>query len=236
MKSALGYLGWTVICVVAALILFESVHLFSLKHDVSVYKKYWQQRTNENQNAAITYIALGDSGAQSIGASQPSNGYVGQIADALTLKNQQQIRVINLSVSGAKVDDVIDRQLPQLQKLNIKDNTIITLEIGANDMKHFNEAVFTQQIKELFAQLPKQTIVAEVPYFGSGVFKNREPHAARATNILREAAEEQHLRVAPLYSVSKANNNLTYFAADGFHPNDKGYTNWYQAFKAVLDL
>jgi lysophospholipase L1-like esterase len=54
--------------------------------------------------------------SQGIGARDVSGGWVGQLHARLAAEGHR-IRLINLSVTGARVRDVVDRQLPQLPAL-----------------------------------------------------------------------------------------------------------------------
>src|SRR4051812_35356027 len=95
------------------LIALEAIKLFQLKTSVSSYATYWKQRASTA--GELTYVVLGDSAAQGVGASDPDKGYVGLIAKRLAAKTGKSVRVVNLSVYGAGVDDVIRKQLPLLQ-------------------------------------------------------------------------------------------------------------------------
>ena len=178
---------------------------------------------------------MGDSAAQGLGASKPDKGYVGLIAARMAEISNEEIRVINLSVSGAKIQDVTSKQLPQLKEFPVE-NTLITLEIGANEMRAFDEQNFRADMDNLLSQMPKQTVVAEVPYFGGGRFRKYEPHVPVANAIIHELAAKYDFRVAPLYEVTKSRDNLLVYASDLFHPSNKGYRNWYEAFRQALSL
>jgi len=221
----------------AAVILFQSLRLLMLKQSVSNYKVYWdKQALKPAESSAITYVALGDSAAQGIGASSPRKGYVGLLAESLSKKYDRPVRVINLSVSGAKVNDVIRDQLPKLEALNLPDDTIITLEIGANDMGNFNAADFKNQFETVLARLPSQTVVSDIPYFGGGRAKSKEPNAVTASAVIAQAVQKANLRLAPLYATTKTGDSFWTSGADFFHASDTGYKNWHKAFAGALGL
>lgn len=221
---------------IAVIVLFELLSLLVLLKSVEKYKQYWTNNYSTVTTAdKVVYIALGDSAAQGVGASSPRKGYVGLLADYLKSKNNKNVDVINLSVSGAKVTDVIDKQLPELAMIKINPETIITLDIGANDLKNFDEASFTKQIDKLYSRLPKQTIVADIPYFGGGIFRSREPNAVKASEIIKLKSQKYNLRLAELHEITKERDSLRNYAADYFHPNNRGYINWFTAYKQVLN-
>ncbi len=221
----------------AAAILFQSVRLLILKQSVTSYKIYWDKQASKPAGPnAITYVALGDSAAQGIGASSPQKGYVGLLAESLSKKHGKPVRVINLSVSGAKVEDVISDQLPKLEALNLPSDSIVTVEIGANDMGSFNTADFTKQFESVLSRLPAQTVVSDLPYFGGGRAKSKEPNAVAASAIVAKLVQKYNLRLAPLHATTKAGDGFFVTGADFFHPSDTGYKNWYNAFAQTLGL
>ena len=60
------------------------------------------------------WVVLGDSTAQGLGAPGPRGGYVGQTLHQLRRTTGRHWRVLNLSVSGALIRDVLADQIPQL--------------------------------------------------------------------------------------------------------------------------
>jgi lysophospholipase L1-like esterase len=226
--------------IIIALLLIGAAELFrlySLQQSVNDYRVYWQTRSkSEGSDNAITYVALGDSAAQGIGASKPENGYVGLLEHNLGELYKRPVRVINLSVSGAKVQDAIDTQLPQIEKLKLHDSAVVTLDIGSNDMATYDHDRFASQIDYLFGHLPAQTIVADIPYFGGGIARSREPSVLDANKTLERAAKKYGLKVAPLHRITQQKDSLSGYAADFFHPSNKGYKNWLGAFWLALTL
>lgn len=228
---------WILLVFFAGLLLLEIVSVFKLRDSVNDYKNHWERQISMNTDSdSLQYIALGDSAAQGVGASKPDKGYVGLIAGYLEQRSGKKVRVINLSVSGAKISDVIEEQLPTLKTLKNDDSTYITLDIGANDMKDFNAQEFRKNLSTLFAQLPSKTVVADIPYFGGGIFRSREKNAVVASEIVRELANKYGLTMAELHETTKTNDSLKNYAADLFHPNNRGYRNWFNAYVEALNI
>ncbi len=223
-----------ILVVVGLLVLVEVLALVRLKMRVDSFTTYWK---NQNQAAQgdLLFVALGDSAAQGLGASEPEKGYVGLLAKALA-KNNASVKTVNLSVSGAKIADVTRVQIPQLNQLGVNAQTIITMDIGGNEMRAFNEESFRNDMDELMQQLPKQTIVAEVPYFGGGRYRKYEPNVPIANTIIHELASTYGFKTAPLYEITKSRDSLKTYAPDLFHPSNTGYKNWADAFKQALEL
>ena len=214
--------------IVLTLVLAEVISVLQLGSSLKNNPHYWLLRSL--QAGELTYVALGDSAAQGIGASRPQNGYVGIIADRLAAKTGKTIRVVNLSVSGAKIQDVIDKQIPQLKQYR---PDFVTIEVGANDVVAFNAQTFREHFNILAPQLPANTVVANMPNFGGRISRVQAVNSANA--IVASAAATYHLRVADLYTATKSRDTPLNYAADFFHPSNRGYKNWANAFWAVLN-
>ncbi|MDB5175790.1 MAG: esterase [Candidatus Saccharibacteria bacterium] len=219
----------------ALLLLFvsiEAVALLRLKHSINDNAAYWRGVAKNTKDGSITYVALGDSTAQGIGASEPGNGYVGLLANDIARATCKSVHTINLSVSGARIHDVIEKQLPQLHKYK---PDVVTIEIGANDATQFDAQKFEREFRQLLPALPRGTIVSNLPYFGGRIKRSSE--VTQANKIIARAVKEQGgLRLADVYSATKVNNSVRNYAADWFHPSDRGYRNWRDAFwRPLLD-
>lgn len=206
------------------LIVVEVVGLLRMKASVKTYANYWNQRSK--QSGELTYVALGDSAAQSIGASKPQEGYVGLLADRLQAATGKKVRVINLSVTGARIRDVTTRQLPQLAQYQ---PDIVTIEVGANDVVDFNEAAFRQDFAGLVKALPAHTYVADMPYFGGRLY-TRERFARTASGIVANNLKNTDLRPVALHRVTEERKSIFNNSYDLFHPSDRSYKNWADAF------
>jgi lysophospholipase L1-like esterase len=183
----------------------------------------------------LLYVALGDSAAQGVGASRPGRSYVGLIARHLRERSGRTVRVVNLSMSGARLREALAIQLPALRRMTTRPD-VLTVAIGANDVASFDPARFESELRELYAALPAGAIVADLPsfYLGSAERKAREANA-----IVRRLAAERGFEVAPLHAATRrqgaARYALNQVAADFFHPNDRGYRVWASAFLPLLD-
>jgi acyl-CoA thioesterase I len=179
----------------------------------------------------LLYVAIGDSAAQGIGASQPRRGYVGLLADHIRLSTGRTVRVVNLSVSGATAELAVRDQLPRFTELK---PDIVTVAIGANNIVEWDAASFETAIRTLFAALPADALVADLPCFH---LPRNERKVAVANRILRLAAVDHGLTVVPLHATTKRpglRSVATHVANDLFHPNDRGYRVWAEAFLPLL--
>lgn len=209
---------------IVLLLVWQVVKLTQLYRQLANYRNYWQQLSREK--GEFVYLALGDSAAQGIGASRPQNGYVGLLANRAAAVTGKQVQVVNLSVSGAVIQDVIEKQLPQIKGL--KPN-LVTIEIGANDMAQYDHQKFAKQFEQLVSVLPPGTFVANMPYFQTR--PARRASALDATNTVeRLVAARSGLTLVDLQTATKQRNDWRSYAADWFHPNDRSYRHWADAF------
>jgi lysophospholipase L1-like esterase len=200
-----------------------------LNETLPINSKWW--RDLAKRKGELLYVSIGDSAAQGIGASTPARGYVGLLAQHVRRTTGRTVRVINLSVSGATVGLAVRDQLPRFAKLK---PDVVTVAIGANDIARWDAAEFESGIRRLFATLPLFAIVADLPCFH---FPQNERKVAEANRILREVAAEHQLTVVPLHATTKRQgfrSVATQFANDLFHPNDRGYRIWADAFLPEL--
>jgi acyl-CoA thioesterase-1 len=177
----------------------------------------------------LVYVALGDSLAQGVGARRPARGYVGLIAAELAARTGKSVTIINLSRSGARIRDVLAKQLPALKALAVAPD-LVTVDIGANDIPLYDAPRFAQEADELTKALPAGTVVFDVPYFMHGHW---EKNALEASDVLTTSAHRRGLSVVPVHEALRKEGwraMLTEFAPDWFHPNDRGYRIWARAF------
>ena len=216
-----------VVAVVLVVAVVWGVKLVQVARSVQRNADYWSQP--QGQLGGLLYVALGDSAAQGIGASQPDRGYVGLLARRLRQRTGRPVQVINLSRSGARIRDVVDTQLPALAALG-RAPDVLTVGIGGNDMASYDRRTFTVAVEGLTAALPVGSYVADVPYFMHGRW---ERNAQQAADLLRVSTSRHGLRPVALHASLQAQGwrgMVTQFAADWFHPNDRGYRIWAEAF------
>lgn len=206
-----------------------SVRLARLKVRVGLARRYWS--VPQGCEGGLLYVALGDSSAQGVGASRPDRGYVGLLAKRLRATTGEPVRLVNLSVSGARINDVLERQLPALSRLR---PDLVTVAIGGNDVHAYDAETFAVQVDRLTAALPAGTFIADVPYF---MHAHWERDSKEAADVVTRSARKRGLTVVPLHEALRRQGwsaMLTQFAADWFHPNDRGYRVWADSFWAEI--
>lgn len=194
------------------------------------YADAWLERTRA---AAVApgrrWVVLGDSMSQAIGATGPDRGWVDQLLGRLGDAGDD-LRVVNLSATGARVPDVLDQQLPAWAALPPSRSPLpdlVTVMIGSNDLfsgaRH--RARLPGAMAELVTRLPAGSVVTTLP----------QPRAAarQANRHLDEAALRGHLRVVDLRTDGPSSWRGR-LAADFFHPNEAGYAAITDAFEPVV--
>lgn len=208
-----------------------AVKLVQVARSVDARAAYWSVPRGEP--GGLLYVALGDSAAQGIGASAPGKGYVGLLADRLRDSTGRPVEVVNLSRSGARINDVLDRQLPALEALD-REPDLLTVAVGGNDVRAYDSETFAREAERLAAALPPGAFLADAPYFMHGRW---ERDARQAADVLTDAATAYGLQPVALHEALRAQGwqaMLTQFAADWFHPNDRGHRVWADSFWSAI--
>ena len=207
-------------------------NIILLRRSVPRYAAYWDsQNLASTTDRAITYVALGDSTAQGIGATKPENGYIAGVANYIQSTTGRPVHIINLSKSGARLHDVISTQLPAMNRYQ---PDIVTLAIGANDMADYNSGTFDSQLATILDRLPITSIVADLPYFGGGRAQSKQDSAESASAYIRGQLASRSLTLAPLEQTTREHDSRRNYGADFYHPSNYGYTFWTQAFVTGL--
>lgn len=210
------------------LVISQLIGLAFLWYSLRTYDDYWRGRAN--QPGDFLYVALGDSAAQSVGASKPDKGYVGLIAASIEQSTGRQVRVINLSRSGATLEEALRTQVPKLAEYQAD---LVTVEIGANNMRTYDPENFRKNFEKLLQALPPdRSVVADMPHFGGRA--NTSRNARYANQTIGRLAEQYNIPRASLYTKLASRQSPWIYAGDFFHPNDRGYRIWYEAFWQVI--
>jgi acyl-CoA thioesterase I len=192
------------------------------------WRRYWEESNERARRAdGPLWVALGDSTAQGIGASTPDRGYVGQLLGRLRERESPAWRVVNFSVTGARLADVVREQLPRLDDAGEPD--LVTCAAAANDLVRLGFPRARQALHALIRGLPSEAVLATCP---QGLWPKRTLELNR---IIRAEAPTAGLRIADVWAHTGAPWTGKY-AGDGFHPNETGYADWCAAFAEVIGL
>jgi lysophospholipase L1-like esterase len=195
----------------------------TIQRQIVPYAQMWQRHNAQAlAGKEPLWVVLGDSMGQGIGASDYMHGWVGYL-DGQLRRVSRPYRIINLSVSGAKVQDVLERQLPVMRSLGVTP-ALVTVTVGSNNRgRKADRRQLVELFDQLIAQLPPQAVVANI--LG-------DSHEVVAVDYrLHQAAQTGVLRLADMRAIPSWKGKT---AADHYHPNDEGYKTMAAVFFAAL--
>jgi acyl-CoA thioesterase I len=214
----------------------------AMRADCSAFALYWTAHNEHvlsqralQANPDPLWVVLGDSTAQGLGAAAPKGGYVGQALQQLRRRTGRHWRVLNLSVSGSLIRDVLSDQIPQLPTLGLKPD-LITCGVGANDILYSAPAKLFGDMRSLLATIPDETVVLDLPLpagFWGIVGRMSVPYIIRINRVIHEVAAERGLPVAEV-STHFTGPWTGKFSCDSFHPSQDGYRDWTRALLAAI--
>ncbi len=178
------------------------------------------------------WVVLGDSTAQGLGAPSPMDGYVGQVLAGLRQRTGQRWRVLNLSLSGALIRDVLRDQLPRLPVAP----ELVTCGIGANDVLYSGPAKLLRDLRALIDTVPDETVLLDLP-LPAGIWgilgRASVPYVTRINRTIHQAARARGLPVAEVSAHFMPPWNGK-FGSDCFHPSQAGYRDWTRALLTAI--
>jgi lysophospholipase L1-like esterase len=172
------------------------------------------------------WVVLGDSMSQGVGATAYDKGWVRLLRDQFA-KEGKPYRIINLSVSGARVEDVLQIQLPAMRKLGIQP-ALVTALVGSNNLinKRYRKTL-VKGFGQMLDELPNGAVI--------GSLAQRSPQALAVNALLRQQAPLRHFKIADMTTTfnGPVRNRVS---SDFFHPNDLGYSEMAATFKRAIEL
>ena len=180
----------------------------------------WATAWEEHNRAAVAgegpwWLVLGDSMAQGVGASTYDGGWPGRVRELVP--RTAALRMVNLSVYGAGVADVVGQQLPAAERITAEQGApaLVTCVIGSNDLiGRARRAGLPASLAAMLEALPVGSVVASQP--------QGRPGTAGFNTLLDEVASRRGLRVAD-FRPPGAVDWRGGIGRDLFHPNDRGY-------------
>lgn len=189
---------------------------------------------------ALRMVWLGDSTAAGLGASAADRAIPQRVAAALG----RPVELTSLAVSGARVVDVIDEQLPAVASLR---PDVVLVSVGANDTVHLTSRdAFRDRYEALVDAVPDgaELVLLGVPDMGAPP-RLAQPLRAIAglrgrqlDGVVRSVARKAdaiYVDIAGETGPTMRSDTGRYFAADRYHPSDDGYELWADAVLAQLD-
>jgi acyl-CoA thioesterase I len=189
----------------------------------------------------MRYVALGDS--YTIGTSvTAAESWPRQLVERLP-----ELELVgNIAVNGYSSDDVINEELPQLDRLRPE---LVTLLIGVNDVvQRVSDLQYAGNVavilEELLTRLPPERIVGiATPDYtltpqgaAFGEPDQQSDAIVRFNAILREACEARRIRFVPgVFEISQAVlEDPSLVAGDGLHPSGSQYSLWADQIEPVV--
>jgi acyl-CoA thioesterase I len=212
----------------------------TMRQDRFAFRSYWDAHNERVIRARAAeaepgplWVVLGDSTAQGLGAPNPHGGYVGQTLAHLRRSTGQHWRVINLSVSGTLMRDVLAEQVPQLAD---HQPDLVTCGAGVNDILFSAPARLFADLRALLAAVPDGTVLLDLPLpsgFWWIVGHMSVPYITRINRVIRAVATERNLPLAEV-STQFVAPWAGKFSCDNFHPSQDGYRDWTRALLAAV--
>jgi lysophospholipase L1-like esterase len=206
----------------------------AMRGDCVTFASHWQAHNYRIlTETGPLWVVLGDSTGQGLGAPSPEGGYVGQALTELRLRTGLPWRVLNLSVSGALIRDVLHDQLPRLPAADL-----VTCGIGVNDILYTPPSKLRRDLRALMGVIPDQTVILDLP-LPTGIWgilgRISVPYVARINRTIHETALARGLPVAEV-STHFLPPWAGKFASDYFHPSQAGYRDWTRALLAAIPV
>ncbi len=186
--------------------------------------------------APFSYVALGDSTVEGVGATSAAHNYVSRLHERLRAR-VPRAQMVNLGVGGATAAGVRYRQL--LWALELKPD-LVTLSVGPNDITGERSlADYSRDIEVILRTLTERTMAVVVvnlipdigvtPRFSGKEVEPRVRQRVVAFNeVLGRHARAYGAEVVDLFGPSQQEvpRRPALVAADDYHPSDEGYARW----------
>ncbi len=176
----------------------------------------WDERNDEAlRSDGPLWLVLGDSTSQGIGSSTIDTSFVHVVHRRLDEHTGRPWRVLNLSVTGARMGGVVEQQLAAWGRLDIEAD-LVTCLAGANDVfARSSSRTLASAAGRLLDALPSGSVVGQL---GASAPSRRRVSLARTR--FEEGAEAGHI---VLFDPWRWPTMRGMWAQDRFHPNDAGY-------------
>jgi lysophospholipase L1-like esterase len=185
----------------------------------------------------LRYVAAGDSTAVGLGASTAAQSYPQRLARSLAETHTVEYR--NIAVSGSQTQDVIAKQLDQIVALK---PDVVTISIGGNDATHaVSQKVLLANYQTIIERLTRDTTaqiyISDIPNFVGAkllpfwaIWLIEYRSSYLNPGIMALATDRAHIINIHDFGKGQYPDIAATYSLDHFHPNDLGYTNWYNAF------
>jgi lysophospholipase L1-like esterase len=190
----------------------------------------------------LKLVVLGDSTAAGVGASSPADAYPTRLARKLA-EDGFRVHLDALGVSGARVADVLHRQVPAALAAR---PDVVFVGIGANDSIHLTplDSVYRDMLATIdrLESTGARVVVAGAPDMRAAAFLEplRSLSGWRGRLVEGKIASAARARGVPVVPLAKRTGRVfgrnpdRYNSADDFHPSGAGYGLWADAIYPEL--
>jgi lysophospholipase L1-like esterase len=192
----------------------------------------------------LHYLVLGDSTAVAEGGDY-EQGIAVETARHLA-RDGRGVELTNVSVSGARVHDVLTEQIP---RAGLAHADLVLVDAGANDVVHLTPAgAVARDLERIVETLLRANCKMRIVVTGSPDMSTppRIPRLLRGLAGVRsralnrrakEVVQRHGLTFAPIAERTGPifARDPTLFSADRFHPNNRGYAVWISVLNEALD-
>ena len=194
--------------------------------------------------APLRFVVLGDSTAAGLGAEDASGAYATVLAERLARDRDVRVELTVLGISGARVADVLNEQVPRVTELK---PDLVFVGIGANDVTHVTPLEKIERDMSAALEELKSTgaavAVAGAPDMRATAWHQPLRWLAGVRGEQVAAAIEEVGRAQGVGVVELADETGPFFeedpgphfSADEFHPSALGYRRWADAIYPVLE-
>lgn len=192
----------------------------------------------------LRFVVLGDSTAAGLGADDPSGAYATVLAERLARERGVRVELTALGISGARVTDVLQEQVPQVAAL---DPDLVFVGIGANDVTHVTplsrvEKEMTAVIEGL-KETGAEVVVAGAPDMRATAWHQplRWLAGIRGEQVAATVERVGHDQGVGVVELADQTGHFfeadpePHFSSDDFHPSSLGYKRWADAIYPVLE-
>lgn len=207
----------------------------------------YQETIPGSGQGSLTVTVLGDSTAIGTGSSARSQTFAYQVIHDSLLAKYGSVNYINRAIAGDKAQDVVDKQLATA----ILDRPdLVFISIGANDVTALTapdrfQASLQKVLDRLTAETGAKIVLLGVPAIYSAPVLL--PLYPQTLDIFTKRLIEAENKLLPAYPAGRIlpvdiynttgpifASQRDLFAADGYHPDDKGYAVWAKEVEKVL--
>lgn len=197
-----------------------------------------QKNIGKSTNPTFSILIDGDSVGAGVGASSFDTSVAGRIANYKA--QESYVQMLNNSVSGSKMKDLVDREIPQ-EKYDL-----VVLIISSNDLFRFTNIGdfknYTNKVLEKYSKLCDKLIIVgpgrlfdstAIPIVLKPIYKIQ---SVKYADVISQSAKKfsNVIYINPLDTKVRRSEYGYTGATDGFHPNDEGHRFWFDLIRPHL--